>query len=141
MACKMYPPASSFGFKGVTLGTTPVSRVRTPLLVFLVEMVSVENTRHILAKVETEVEKILGSFGPKEYDALTTAKLPNGERLNRVFEQMGLAYALRPLPGSEASQMARKSEKLRCQRNQVQKGRRLVQSEPLRPRRCHLHPR
>jgi hypothetical protein len=122
MACKMYPPASSFGFKGVTLSTTPVSRVRTPLLVFLVEMVSVENTRHILAKVETEVEKILGSFGPKEYDALTTAKLPNGERLNRVFEQMGLAYALRPLPGSEASQMARKSEKLRCQRNQVQKG-------------------
>jgi hypothetical protein len=36
VACKMYPLASSFGFKGVTLGTTPVSKVRTPLLVFLI---------------------------------------------------------------------------------------------------------
>jgi hypothetical protein len=75
VACKMYPLASSFGFKGMTLGMTPVLKVRTPLPVFPVEAVSTENAHHILAEVEMEAEKILGSFGPKEYDALNMATL------------------------------------------------------------------
>jgi hypothetical protein len=37
VACKMYLLASSFSFKGVTLDMTLVSKVRTPLPVFLVE--------------------------------------------------------------------------------------------------------
>jgi hypothetical protein len=41
---------------------------------------------HVLAKVETEAEKVLGSFGPREYDALVAVNIPNGGRLNRVFE-------------------------------------------------------
>jgi hypothetical protein len=86
MACKIYTLASSFGIKGVTLSMTPVSKVCTLLPVFLVEMVSMENARQVLAEVEMEAKKILGSFGPKEYDALTKVKLPNGGRLNRVFE-------------------------------------------------------
>jgi hypothetical protein len=45
-----------------------------------------------------------GSFGPREYDALVAANIPNGGRLNRVFEHMGVLYAPRPLPGSKASQ-------------------------------------
>jgi hypothetical protein len=99
----MHPLASSFGFKGVTLDTTPVLKVHTLLPIFLLEMVSTENAHHILAEVETEAKKILGSFRPKEYDALTMAKLPNGGHLNSVFEQMGLAYSPCPLPDSEAS--------------------------------------
>jgi hypothetical protein len=31
MACKMYTPASSFGFSDVTLSTTPLPKVHTPL--------------------------------------------------------------------------------------------------------------
>jgi hypothetical protein len=107
VACKMYPLASSFGFKGVTLGTTPVSKVRTPLPVFLMEMVFVENASRVLVEVEMEAERILDFFGPKEYDALSMTRLLNGGRLNRIFERMGLAYALRALPDSEASQAAR----------------------------------
>jgi hypothetical protein len=103
VACKMHPLASSFGFKGVTLDTTPVLKVHTLLPIFLLEMVSTENAHHILAEVETEAKKILGSFRPKEYDALTMAKLPNGGHLNSVFEQMGLAYSPCPLPDNEAS--------------------------------------
>jgi hypothetical protein len=68
-----------------------------------VEPVSAEDAGRFLAKVETNVEMILGSYGPKEHDALMTAKLPNGGRLNWVFEQMGVPYAPRPLPGIEAS--------------------------------------
>jgi hypothetical protein len=107
----MYPLASSFGFKGVTLGTTPVSKVHTPLPVFLIETVSTENASRVLAEVETEAERILGSFGPKEQDALTMARLPNHGRLNCVFEKMGLAYAPRRLPSSEASQTGRRQVK------------------------------
>jgi hypothetical protein len=68
-----------------------------------VEPVSAEDAGRFLAKVETNVERILGSYGPKEHDALMTAKLPNGGRLNWVFEKMGVPYAPRPLPGIEAS--------------------------------------
>jgi hypothetical protein len=82
VACKMYPLASGFGFRGMTAGTTPVSKVQTPLPVFPVGAVSTEGASRILA----EDERILGSFKPKEYDALSTVKLLNGGRLNHVFE-------------------------------------------------------
>jgi hypothetical protein len=102
VACKMYPLASGFGFRGVTVGTTPVSKVQTPLLIFSVEVVSVESASHILVEVEMEAKRILESLRLKEYDALSMVKLLNGVHLNCVFEQMGLAYAPRPLPGTEA---------------------------------------
>jgi hypothetical protein len=38
------------------------------------------------------------------------------------FEKMGVAYALRLLPNSEESQVARASEKPKCRRNWLQKG-------------------
>jgi hypothetical protein len=50
-----------------------------------------------------EAEKVLGSFGPKEYDALCMVNIPNGGHLNRVLEQMGVSYASHPLPSSDAS--------------------------------------
>jgi hypothetical protein len=79
--------------------------------VFLVEAISVENASRVLVKVETEAERILGSFGLKEHDAHITVKLPNGDRLYHVFEQMGLTYASRPLPEMEASQAMREKWK------------------------------
>jgi hypothetical protein len=78
-----------------------------PLPLFLIETVSMENGCCVLAQVETEVKRILGIFGPKEHDALEMAKLPNGGLLNHVFEQMGVAYAPRPLPRTEAFQVVR----------------------------------
>jgi hypothetical protein len=58
-----------------------------------------------LAEVETEVEKVLWSFGP-EYDTPCTTNILNDGYLNRVLEQMRVPYAPGPLPGSEASQAA-----------------------------------
>jgi hypothetical protein len=55
-----------------------------------------------LVEIDTDAERILGSFRLKEYDALRTAKLPNRGRLNLVFEHMGVPYALCPLLGTEA---------------------------------------
>jgi hypothetical protein len=94
----MYPLAAGFGFESVPLRKTPVS-------LFVVGNIAVEHSDHVLAEVETEAKKVLGSFGTKEYDALGTANIPNDAHLNRVLEQMGVLYATRPLFGSEASQV------------------------------------
>jgi hypothetical protein len=56
----------------------------------------VEDVSLVLVEVETEVKRFLGSFEPREYDAVMAAKLPNGGCLNRVFEQMGVVYAPTP---------------------------------------------
>jgi hypothetical protein len=86
VACKMYSLASSFGFSGVTIGTTPMLKVQMPFPLFPIEMVSTEDGSRVLAEVEMEAEIILGSFRSNEHDALKMEKLPNGGRLNHIFE-------------------------------------------------------
>jgi hypothetical protein len=51
--------------------------------------IATEYAARVLAEVETEAEKVLGSFEPKEYDALCMVNILNGGRLNWVLEQMG----------------------------------------------------
>jgi hypothetical protein len=81
---------------------TTMSKVETSLSLFPVDAISAEGASHFLAKVETDAKRILGNYGPKEHDVLIMAKLPNGDCLNWVFEQIGVPYAPRPLPGTEA---------------------------------------
>jgi hypothetical protein len=121
VACKMYHLASGFGFMDVTIDTTHVSKVQTPLPVFPMGAVSVENASCLLAEVETKAERILGSFGPKEYDALSMENLPNGGRLNHVFEQMGLVYAPWLLPRTKAFQTVKEKRKVEVSKKLVAK--------------------
>jgi hypothetical protein len=86
VVCKIYPLAAGFSFESLPLGTTPVSKVDTPLPLFVVGNVVVEYAAHVLAEVEAEAEKVLGSFGPKEYDTLCMPNILNDGRLNRVLE-------------------------------------------------------
>jgi hypothetical protein len=81
---------------------------------------------------------LLGSFGPKEHDALRLTNIPNDGCLNRVLEQMGVSYAPRPLPGSEASQAAIMKWKVVVSKKLVVKRVRLVPAEPRVPRRRRL---
>jgi hypothetical protein len=118
LACRMYPLLVGFGFKNVTDGTTAMSKVVVPLPVFPVEPILMENVHHFLAKVETEPERILGSYGPKEHDACIAVKLPNGGRLSRVFEQMGAAYT------THQCQVPMPSLRLRVNRKPMPWGRR-----------------
>jgi hypothetical protein len=78
----MYSLAIGFGFESVPLGTTPVSKVETPLPLFVVGTVAAGHADQVLAKIETEAERVLGSFGPREYDALRMANIPNSGHLN-----------------------------------------------------------
>jgi hypothetical protein len=103
VVCKIYPLAVSFGFEGVPLRTTPVSKVETPLPLFAVGTIAVEHANRFLVEVETETERVLGSFGSREYDALRVANILNNGRLNRVLEQMGVLYFPHPQPGFTAS--------------------------------------
>jgi hypothetical protein len=82
LAYGMYPLASNFGFKDVAIGTTVVLKVETLLLTFLVGAISAEEVGRFLAKVETDIERVLGSYEPREHDACVIAKLPNAGRLN-----------------------------------------------------------
>jgi hypothetical protein len=101
VACKMIPLAIGFGFKSMSVGMTLVSKVETCLPQFTMRTIAVEHADHFLVDVETDAERVLGSFGPREYDG----------HLNRVFEQMGVSYAPHPLPSSEASQAANEKRK------------------------------
>jgi hypothetical protein len=70
VACKMYPLVVSFGFKNMPVGTTPMSKVGTPLPLFVVGTVAADQADHALVEVSTEAKRVLGSFGPREYNAL-----------------------------------------------------------------------
>jgi hypothetical protein len=122
VACKMFLLASVFGFKDVTISMTPVSKVQTVLPLFSIESVSTEDTTRILAEVETEAERFLGWFRPREYNALMTVKLLNRGHLNHVFEQIGWLPSLARFPAVRPLKRQGTSEKLKCQRNRLQKG-------------------
>jgi hypothetical protein len=102
----VYLLAAGFGFENVHLGMTPMLKVEASLPLFTMESVATEHTDRVLAEIETEAEKVLGSFGLKEHDALRIANILNINHLNPVLEHMGVSYAPRPLPGSKASQAA-----------------------------------
>jgi hypothetical protein len=80
-----------------------------------------------------EAEKILGSFRPKEHDALMTGNLLNGGRLNQVFEHMGISYASHPLPGTEASSMATRKQKDDMSKKATAKKLKVAQSSKAMP--------
>jgi hypothetical protein len=110
-ACKMSLLATCSGFKSMPLGMTPVSKVETTLLLFAMGTTAVGHADRVLAEVETEAKRVLGSFRPWEYDALVATNIPNSSHLNRVLEEMGVSYASRPVLDSEASQVANKNQK------------------------------
>jgi hypothetical protein len=42
----------------------------------------VEHADRVLAEVEMEADRVLGSIGPREYDALRMVNILNSDRLN-----------------------------------------------------------
>jgi hypothetical protein len=82
ITCKMYLLAAGFGFHSVALDMTPMLKVEIPLPLFAVENIATEHANRVLVEIETEAERVLGSFGLKEYDALGAANILNGSRLN-----------------------------------------------------------
>jgi hypothetical protein len=63
VACKIYPLVAGFSFESVPLGMTPMSKVETFLSLLAVGTIAVEQLDRVLAEIESEVERVLGSFG------------------------------------------------------------------------------
>jgi hypothetical protein len=47
-------------------------------MLFVVGVVAAEHVNPVLAKIETETERVLGSFMLKDYEALVAVNIPNG---------------------------------------------------------------
>jgi hypothetical protein len=131
-----------FGFRDVATGTMTVSTVVTPLSDFPVETILAEGANHFLAMVETDAEKVLGSYASREHGACMAAKLPNGGRLNRVFDQMVVPYGPRPLPDTVAFIVAMKKCKANVSRETVVKKAKLasVKVAPVKAKYCESDP-
>jgi hypothetical protein len=67
--------------------------------------------------VELGVENVVGSYDRAERDACVNA-LPNGGRLNRVFEKAGVTYGPRPKPGTKAAKKRKADDCIRSARKQ-----------------------
>jgi hypothetical protein len=88
----------------------PVSKVTLPLLESPLTRLQGENNDHFLASVELGTKNVVGGYIHMEHDACILLLLNHG-RLNRIFEQAGVAYCPRPEPGSEASKEAARKRK------------------------------
>jgi hypothetical protein len=121
VACKMYLLAVGFGFESVPLGMTLVSKVEIPLPLFAMGNVAGEYAARVLVLVVMEAEKVLGSFRPKEYDALCMVNILNNGCLNRALEKMGVPYSPPPFLALKPRMQLLRNEKQRCRRDQPQK--------------------
>jgi hypothetical protein len=105
----MLPLLTSFSFTKIVDGETMVSKVTLPLPEFSLAKLQGESNDHFLVRVELGMENAVGSYGRAENACIKA--LPNGGRLNQVFEKAGVAYGPRPKLGTEASMEAAKKRK------------------------------
>jgi hypothetical protein len=82
VACKTYPLEVETALRLFVVGTIAVLKVETALRLFAVGTIAAEHANRVLAKIETKAERVMGSFGPREYGALMAANIPNGGHLN-----------------------------------------------------------
>jgi hypothetical protein len=102
MACGIYPLLANFGLGEILDGETPVSKLCLPLPEFPVVRLPNKTNDYFHVRVEHATENIVGSYAREEHD-VCIASVPNGGRVNRVFDQAGMPYGPCLEPGSEVS--------------------------------------
>jgi hypothetical protein len=102
MACGLFPLAVSFGLGEIADGEMPVLKILLPPPMF---PLTDETDDHFHARVELADENVMRSYACGEHDACLTT-VPNGGRLNHVFEQASVPYGPCLEPGSKASKEA-----------------------------------
>jgi hypothetical protein len=102
LACGLFLLSLRFGFGEIEDGETPMSKITLPLPEFPTARLPGETTDRFLVRVELVAENVVGSYIRGEHEVCILV-LPNGGRLNWVFEQASVAYgpiwslALRPV--------------------------------------------
>jgi hypothetical protein len=105
MVCGLFPLSVSFGLGEIADGETPVLKLAAPMLEFPVARHPEETNEGFRGRVELAVTSIIGRYAHGEHD-VCVATVPNGGRVNRVFELAGVPYGPQLKPRSEASKEA-----------------------------------
>jgi hypothetical protein len=110
MACGLFPLSASFSLGEIAEGETLVLKLAVPLPKFPVARRPEEMNYGFWAKVELAAVHVLGRYARGEH-MVWVESVPNGGRVNKVFEQAGLPYGRRLERGSEEYEEATKERK------------------------------
>jgi hypothetical protein len=110
VACGVWPLGVCVNFGQVSVGVTPVSKLKVPLPSFISSRKDTEDDVKFLERVESDAMVIVGGCTHPEHDACI-AGLHNEGCLNRVHELAVLTYGPHPVPGSDAFTKASKKRK------------------------------
>jgi hypothetical protein len=91
MACGLFPLSASFSIGKIADSETPMSKLAMPMPEFPIVRLPEETNDGFRGRVELDVVNIIGRYAHGEHDVCVVA-LPNDGRVNRVFEQAGVAY-------------------------------------------------
>jgi hypothetical protein len=101
VACSVWPLGAGVSFDQVSVGVSPVSKLKVPLPNFVASRKDDEDGIKFLVRVALEAKVIVGSYTCPKHDTCI-AGLHNEGRLNRGLELTGVAYEPRPVLGSDA---------------------------------------
>jgi hypothetical protein len=130
VACGFVPLSASFDVGKIVDGETPVSRLPAPMSDFPIVELPEETNGQFRARVELAVANFVGRYTPGEHKACVEA-LPNGGRVNRVFECASVPYKPRLEPSSAANTEVAKKRKQDVGAGSLAKRRRVWWRKPL----------
>jgi hypothetical protein len=110
MACELFPLSMSFNLGEISEGETPVSKLTVALPKFPITRCLDETIDGFRARVEIAEANIVGRYTCRE-NMVCDETLPNGGRVNKIFEHAGVPYEPHLEPGSEACEEAAKKRK------------------------------
>jgi hypothetical protein len=98
----VWPLGAGVSFDQVSVGVTPVLKLKVPLPKFAIAHGDGEDDIKFLVRVVQEARIVVGCYTHPEHEACLTG-LHNNSHMNRVLELAGVAYGPYPVPGSDAS--------------------------------------
>jgi hypothetical protein len=110
MVCGLFPLSVSFGLGEVEDGEMPMLKISLPLPEFHVARLVEETNDQFWVRVELAIVNVVGMYAHGMHEACIVM-VPSMGRLNRVFEQGGVPYGPRLVPGSQASKEATEKRK------------------------------
>jgi len=112
LTCDVQPLSQGWELGEAPLALTLKSKVEVPLPKFKPRGLSKKSNAVFVRLITVLAEKILGKYTWTEH-CTCIDQIPNGGRLNRVFEELGVEYGARPIPEQPASRRNRVKKALR----------------------------
>jgi hypothetical protein len=110
MACGLFPLSVGFNLVEIADGKTPLSKLVIPLPEFPISKCLEDMNDGLRARVELATMNVVDRYARKEHK-VCVEMVPNGDRVNKVFEQASVPYGPRLEPGSEVCEEATKKRK------------------------------